>query len=140
MSIFLVVLLACLAAILVGMIPALVWEIIDSCTSVYIDEKWVQITAVIIGLVFFVIGIFVGVGLVTEDERIYISKYEAEKAVIEQSLDSDVLTGLERVQLVTKAAELNGEFAERKARYERWHHVCYDNTLYDNIDFISLGD
>ena len=34
--------------------------------------------------------------------------------------------------------ELNGELAERKARFEIWHFVTYDNTIYDDVEFINL--
>jgi hypothetical protein len=68
-----------------------------------------------------------------------VAKYEAQKATIEQSLDSDVLSGLERIELVNEAAELNGELAERKAQSERWHVVYYEDGIYDNVESICIG-
>ena len=84
---------------------------------------------------------FIGIGIVTENEKVYVQKYLAQKQTIEMSLESEELTGLERVQLVTKATELNGEFAEKKARFNLWHFVVYDNTIYDGVELIDLkGD
>ena len=87
----------------------------------------------------FIGSIFIGIGINTENERVYVEKYLAQKQTIEISLASEDLTGYERVQLVTKATELNGELAEKKARFDLWHFVVYDNTIYDNVEFINLN-
>lgn len=87
----------------------------------------------------FILSIFIGIGVNTDSEKVYISKYLAEKETIEMSLESEQLSGLERVELVKKATELNGELAEKKAQYKLWHFVTYDNAMYDNIEFINFG-
>ena len=92
----------------------------------------------IFSIIFWVAGIFIGIGINTEDERVYVAKYLAQKQTIEMSLASEKLTGLERVQLVTKATEINGEFAEKKAKFELWHFVVYDNKIYDGVELIDL--
>ena len=81
---------------------------------------------------------FVGIGIYTEEERIFIAGFEAQKQTIEMSLDNENLSGLEKIELVKKATELNGELAERKSRFNMWHYVSYDNSMYDNIEPISL--
>ena len=81
---------------------------------------------------------FVGIGIYTEEERIFIARFEAQKQTIEMSLDNENLSGLEKIELVKKATELNGELAERKSRFNMWHYVSYDNSMYDNIEPISL--
>ena len=81
---------------------------------------------------------FVGIGIYTEEERIFIAGFEAQKQTIEMSLDNENLSGLEKIELVKKATELNGELAERKSRFNMWHYVSYDNSMYDNIAPISL--
>lgn len=81
-------------------------------------------------------GIFIGIGIDTENERIFVEKYKIQKATIEQSLDSHILTGLERIKLVNRAITLNGELADRKARFNLWHHCHYDQTIYDDVEFI----
>lgn len=96
------------------------------------------IITVIITVIVLICSTLVGIGLTTENERIYVAKYEMQKLTIEQSLDSNMLTGLERVELVNKAIELNGELAERKTSFNLWHHVHYDDGIYDNVDFISF--
>ena len=108
----------------------------DIATWSYSDKG--MTIAAVIAIAVWIIGILVGIGLVTEDERIYVAKYEMQKTTIEESLESDTLTGLERIELVNKAIELNGELAERKARFDLWHTVHYDNSIYDDVDFISF--
>lgn len=133
MSIFGIIAITGLMAILVFCIGCLA-----SDTAIWsYSDKGITIAAVIAAAVW-IIGILVGIGLVTEDERIYVAKYEMQKTTIEESLESDTLTGLERIELVNKAIELNGELAERKARFDLWHTVHYDNSIYDDVDFISF--
>lgn len=92
----------------------------------------------IFSIIFWVAGIFIGIGINTENARVYVAKYLAQKQTIEMSLANEELTVLERVQLVTKATEINGEFARKKAKFELWHFVVYDNTIYDGVELIDL--
>ena len=133
MSIFGIIAITGLMATLVFCIGGLAS---DTATWSYSDKG--MTIAAVIAVAVWIIGILVGIGLVTEDERIYVAKYEMQKTTIEESLESDTLTGLERIELVNKAIELNGELAERKARFDLWHTVHYDNSIYDDVDFISF--
>lgn len=83
-------------------------------------------------------AVFIGIGINTQEEKVYVQKYLAQKQTIEMSLENEDLTGLERIELVKQATELNGKIAERKARFQLWHFVVYDNTIYDNVEFIKL--
>ena len=62
----------------------------------------------------------------------------AQKETIEQSLESEALSGAERVQLVNKAVDINGELAERKTKYSMWYNVYFDNHIYDEVEFIEF--
>lgn len=97
-----------------------------------------MIIVVSVGLITWLGGIFIGIGLTTRYEKVYVQQYLAQKYTIEQSLKNDSLTGLERIQLVNKAAELNGELAGKKTRFEMWDFVTYDSTIYDNVELIEL--
>lgn len=87
----------------------------------------------------FVVFVFVGVMINTEQELLYIAEYETQKVTIEQSLESTSLSDLARTDLVKKAADLNGELAARKAKYDRWHYVMFGKDVYDNVEFISFN-
>ena len=96
------------------------------------------ITNSIIVAILWIASIFIGIGINTQEEKVYVQKYLAQKQTIEMSLENEDLTGLERIELVKQATELNGEVAEKKARFQLWHFVVYDNTIYDNVELIKL--
>lgn len=106
----------------------------------FVDEYFGAyfITTSIIVPILWIASIFIGIGINTEDEKVYVQKYLAQKQTIEMSLENEELSGLERIELVKQATELNGELAERKARVQLWHFVVYDNTIYDNVELIKL--
>lgn len=133
MSILLIILLC-------FMISGLLWVIImvPQIMDGFDDSCRKTIIASIICISIFIIGIFAGIGFNTENEKVYVQKYLVQKQTIEMSLQNEDLTGFERIELVRQATELNGEVAERKARFQLWHFVVYDNTIYDNVELIKL--
>lgn len=56
-----------------------------------------------------------------ETSRQWATGYNASKTTIENSLQSDLLTGYERMALVQQAAEYNQELAKRQYRASRWY-------------------
>lgn len=56
-----------------------------------------------------------------ETSRQWATGYNASKTTIENSLQSDLLTGYERMALVQQAAEYNQELAERQYRASQWY-------------------
>ena len=56
-----------------------------------------------------------------ETSRQWATGYNASKTTIEDSLQSDLLTGYERMALVQQAAEYNQELAERQYKASRWY-------------------
>lgn len=56
-----------------------------------------------------------------ETSRQWATGYNASKTTIEDSLQSDLLTGFERMALVQQAAEYNQELAKRQYRASRWY-------------------
>ena len=122
---------------LIGLLALAIGMLVYTTVEPYRDELWL---AVIFGIVAGVTtcSILVGIGLTTEYERIYVEKFNAQKATIELSIESESMSGFERATIVNRAAELNAELAERKARYNSWWYVCYDNSIYDNVEFIDL--
>jgi ABC-type siderophore export system fused ATPase/permease subunit len=135
MSIFVVITISVLLGIVGFMLGA---GISETFISEHRHYKLYFAVPIILAIVSFVASIFTVIGIATEQEHIYIATYEAQKETIEQSIDSETLTGFERIELVKTATELNGEMTKRKAKANRWHVVYYDNTLYDYIEPISL--
>lgn len=105
------------------------------------DDKKEKTTVTCTAVVVVLIGAFFPILMIateTNDEIEYITNYETQKEVIEESLQNDNLLGYERAALVNKAAELNGELAERKLVFNRWYNCYLNNTLYDNVTPINL--
>jgi hypothetical protein len=134
MSIFLIILLSILVAILVG---TLTWIAI-SIISGFDAPDWTGLALVIVTIILWIVFIFVGIGINTEDHKAWAAVYEAQKYTIEASIESETLSGLERIELVNKAAELNGELARRKTIIDRWYHVTYDDTMYNGVEMIQI--
>ena len=135
MSIFEIITLAAL----IGVMVFLIYLLVVSAINDFDDLSAIAfIAGCIVWIGVTITGTFIGILINTEYERGYVNRYKAQKATIEMSLECEELSGLERIELVNKAVELNGEFAERKTQYDRWDYVCYDNSLYDGLDIINL--
>lgn len=133
MSIFGIITI-CLVISVVVWLFAMMPDIMDGIYSV-----GARIGIGIGALLIFIGSVFVGIGINTENEKVFVKKYLAQKQTIEMSLEVEELSGLERIELVRQATELNGELAERKAQFELWYFVVYDNTIYDNVELINLN-
>lgn len=86
----------------------------------------------------FVFSLLICITASTNGEREYAEKFRIQKTTIEQSLESEHLSGLEKIELVNKAVDLNGELAERKLKLTRWYNVVWDKGVYKNIDYIKF--
>lgn len=133
MSIFGIILVSLLCACGAALIGILIAMTVNS------EDSDIIRVAIIVAFVVFILSIFIGIGINTEYARVWSANFEAQKTTIEQSLDSEVLAGLERIELVNKAAELNGELAERRASSELWHYVYYDEDIYSGIEPIIIN-
>lgn len=126
MSIFMIMLFSFLIAILIFAIFAL--------TVCIVEDERLYIAGAIVSFILFVASIFIGINTNTNNEKVYIEQYKAKKATIEYSLSSDALSGLERIELVSKAVDINGEMAARKAKSKLWHYVYTDDHIYDDVE------
>lgn len=135
MSIFGIIGLTLFIAVIIAFLTL---AIAAACNDWDVEIKHVVITALVLATVW-IAGTFIGIHINTQDERVFAAKYSASKYTIEQSLDNPDLTGLERIQLVQQASDLNGQLAERKMRMNLWYYVYYDYSIYDNIEFIDLS-
>lgn len=134
MSLIGIIILAFLIALVVFGIGAVIIIGVDPYHDVL---AWVLVA--VLAVVVWIGGILIFIDSNTNEAKTFVASYEAEKMTIEQSIDSDILTGLERVELVKLASELNGELAARKEKSTFWHSVYFEKGIYDNIEFINLG-
>ena len=136
MSIFVIILLSLIAGLLLGGLYALIIEVRSSHYNSFKKRHWIIFSIIV--LLITLIGTFAEIGINTQDAKAYCAKFEAQKTTIEYSLECEDLSGLERVELVNKAVELNGELAEKKAWADVWHIVYYDNDIYGDLEPITF--
>lgn len=89
-----------------------------------------------IGCVALILTVMGSLYIRVEMSRQWAVGYRAQKATIESSLQSDLLSGYERVALVQQAAECNQELAERQYKASRWYGFdeCQDVLDLEPID------
>lgn len=90
-----------------------------------------RLPAVAITLCFTLIGGFIGWCMAVEEANKYIAEYESVKQTIESSLENEILTGFERVELVKQAAECNKELAGRQYSASKWYGFQYDDRIFE---------
>ena len=113
-----------------GLVPLLVVLLIYVVVE---DHKKLFIR---IGCVAYILAVMGSFYMSVEMSRQWAVGYLAQKATIESSLQSDLLSGYERVALVQQAAECNQELAERQYRASRWYGFdeCQDVLDLEPID------
>ena len=104
-----------LIGLLVGLVPLLVvlmiYVLVDDYGKLFIG----------ISCVAFILTVMCSFYVSVEMSRQWAVGYRAQKATIESSLQSDLLSGYERVALVQQATECNQELAERQYKASRWY-------------------
>lgn len=138
-----ILLSALLAATLFLMSMGIIYHVIHPNYEDYLEEetkadKKADIS-LIVNIILFIGFIFAGIGISDNGDKKFVAEYQAQKYTIESSLENADLTGLERIELVKLATELNKDLAARKYNFNKWYNVHYDNSIYDDIEFINLG-
>ena len=88
-------------------------------------------------MVFCIIGGFCGKYVGAENSSKYVETYSVVKETVERALDSEELTGFERMELVNTATEHNRELADKKYTASKWYGSFMDERLKD-LEYISL--
>ena len=132
-----------LALLLLGFSGCMIYNVIypncEDCAEEEAKANKKMNIALIVNIFVFVGFIFAGIGISDNDDRKFVAEYQAQKYTIESSLNNAELTGLERIELLKLATDLNKQLTSRKYDFNKWYNVHYDNSIYDNIEFINLG-
>ena len=104
-----------LIGLFVGLVPLLVVLLIYVLVEDY-EKLFIRI-----GCVAFILTVMGSFYISVEMNRQWAVGYRAQKATIESSLQSDLLSGYERVALVQQATECNRELAERQYKASQWY-------------------
>ena len=105
--------------ILIGLFGGLVPHMVDFLIYVLVEDyEKLFIGISCVALILTVMG---SLYIRVEMSRQWAVGYRAQKATIESSLQSDLLSGYERVALVQQATECNQELAERQYKASQWY-------------------
>lgn len=112
-------------------------NIYDNCYSTRSEVRCIVISAVVI-LTVSVGGITIGWYTERECTHKEIESYLISKETIEHSIPSNELSGFERIELVTRAVELNQWLAKKQYIAKQWYGVTIPDEILD-IQPILLG-
>lgn len=105
--------------ILIGLFGGLVPLMVVFLIYVFVEDH--EKLFIRIGCVAFILTVMGSLYIRVEMSRQWAVGYLAQKATIESSLQSDLLSGYERVALVQQATECNQELAERQYKASQWY-------------------
>lgn len=86
------------------------------------------------------IGIIVGYYVDKLNYEQYINSYTIKKETIESSLNSNILSDLEKIELLKQVVELNGELAENKVKVNKFIYFYLDKSKINELEKINLED
>jgi high-affinity Fe2+/Pb2+ permease len=117
---------------------ALVALIVYSVVNEISDETIANFVGIMIIIVTLILGLFLGGYADKIDYKKYISEYNSKKYTIEQSLKNEDLKGLEKIELVKQATEINGELANKKVEYNTIWYFFIDKSELNKLEGIDL--
>lgn len=94
-------------------------------------ERIMEVARLIVILVVIVAGGVTGCYVERNVSCQYLEMYIAEKQTIEASLENDMISGFERVELVKQAAEANKELAGVQYDCKQWYGFNKDKRIVD---------
>ena len=108
------------------MVVFLIYVLVEDYEKLFIGISCVALILTVMGSLY----------IRVEMSRQWAVGYRAQKATIESSLQSELLSGYERVALVQQATECNQELAERQYKASRWYGFdeCQDVLDLEPID------
>ena len=120
--------------ILIGLLVGLVLILVVFLIYMMVEDH--EKLFIRIGCVAYILAVMSSFYISVEMSRQWAVGYRAQKATIESSLQSDLLSGYERVALVQQATECNQELAERQYKASRWYGFdeCQDVLDLEPID------
>lgn len=93
------------------MVVFLIYMLVEDYEKLFIGISCVALILTVMGSLY----------IRVEMSRQWAVGYRAQKATIESSLQSELLSGYERVALVQQATECNQELAERQYKASQWY-------------------
>ena len=130
-----------LSTFFIGIVLVLVYLYLD---AIY-DGKWSKKTfetmrciGVIICFASWCLITSVLIDLEKTNNGSWTQQYISQKQLIEDSLNNEKLSGLERVELVKQANELNAELIDKQIKCVKWYNFTMDDEVLE-LELVSLN-
>lgn len=120
------------------LVGGIAWCILDDI--IYdVSWDWIRWAVLVLSVVVMTAaGSYLGYLMASEASKQYVHEYPVYKQTIEASLDSENLTGFERMELVRQAAEANKELAGYQYKAQQWYGFTIDERVLE-LEFIDLS-
>lgn len=84
-----------------------------------------------LSIAIFIVSAPIGINIERQESIKWCASYTAYKSTLETSMDSEYMSGLERIELASKAAQTNADLAARKYSCQQWYGFGYDKMILD---------
>jgi predicted PurR-regulated permease PerM len=126
-----------MASLILGIVIGIVLSIILAFIGwgIYgcLYETWAEITCVVTTVILcIVLSVLITFGMCSYEKATYtryIDRYTAVKETIEESIDSNEISGLERLQLVQNAIDENTYLAGLKFDCDQWYGFLINQNV-----------
>lgn len=129
------IILGLLALVIIGFIGFSIYDVFDMMNEI------VGIIHIVVTIVLCVVVVIaIPVSMCSYDKlqsTCYIERYNSVKTTMEESLDSDKISGMERLQLVQSAIDENKYLVQKQFDCQQWYGFLIDKDVLklDPIDF-----
>lgn len=117
--------------VLFGMLFSIFWMMVWTSVNTDIGERLCILGATLTVIVMTVGGALIGRFMAYCDGGEWVVSYQAAKTTIESSLENEVLSGLERLDLVKQAVELNKELAANQYAAGQWYGFYIPDSVHE---------
>lgn len=133
------IILGVVLGFLLSILGAITFLSASERTCNHILERVLETTALVVLVVFPIIGGGVGANMAVHENNSYISQYRITKDTIERSLKNDTIGGLERVELVQQAVNENKELVKKQYDSRQWYGFFIPDEIL-KLEPIKLGE
>ena len=130
-----------MSSFFIGIVLVLVYLGLDAIYEYKWSEKifkTIRYICVIICFVSWCLITSVLIDLEKTNNGSWTQQYISQKQLIEDSLKNEKLSGLERVELVKQANELNAELIDKQIKCVKWYNFTMDDTVLE-LELVSLN-
>ena len=130
-----------MSSVLIGIVLVLVYLFFEEMYEYKWGEKTFKTIKYICVIIYFVSWYLITSALINSEKinnDSWTQQYISQKQLIEDSLNNEKLSGLERVELVKQANELNAELIDKQIKCVKWYNFTMDDEVLE-LELVSLN-